>query len=94
MNVFWRRTSNQNYRLTESSQQVGNTWGASLFTQLPWSSSLTLNGQYMKTPSREGVEIDTALTTKAILANRDVNFRLSAYDRPGFNQKIGSRVWH
>ncbi|MGX8807590.1 hypothetical protein ACWWJP_23945, partial [Enterobacter hormaechei] len=40
----------------------------------------------MKTPSREGVEIDTALTTKAILANRDVNFRLSAYDRPGFNQ--------
>ncbi len=47
MNVFWRRTSNQNYRLTESSQQVGNTWGASLFTQLPWSSSLTLNGQYM-----------------------------------------------
>ncbi|MGK5718704.1 TcfC E-set like domain-containing protein [Proteus mirabilis] len=87
MNVFWRRTSNQNYRLTESSQQVGNTWGASLFTQLPWSSSLTLNGQYMKTPSREGVEIDTALTTKAILANRDVNFRLSAYDRPGFNQK-------
>lgn len=28
MNVFWRRTSNQNYRLTESSQQVGNTWGS------------------------------------------------------------------
>lgn len=87
MNVFWRRTSNQSYRSTESSQQVGNTWGASLFTQLPWSSSLTLNGQYMKNPSREGFGIDAALTTKAILANRDVNFRVSAYERPGINQK-------
>ncbi len=87
MNVFWRRTSYQSYRSTESSQQVGNTWGASLFTQLPWSSSLTLNGQYMKNPSREGFGIDAALATKAILANRDVNFRVSAYDRPGFNQK-------
>ncbi|MEQ5621982.1 TcfC E-set like domain-containing protein [Providencia rettgeri] len=87
LNVFWRRTSYDSYRSTDSSQQVGNAWGVSVFTQLPWASSLTLNGQYMKNPSREGVGIDAALTTKAILAHRDVNFRVSAYDRPGFNQK-------
>lgn len=58
-----------------------------MFTQLPWASSLTLSGQYMKNPSKEGFGVDAALTTKAVFAHRDVNFRVSAYDRPGFNQK-------
>nr|ELR5136155.1 TcfC E-set like domain-containing protein [Providencia rettgeri] len=58
LNVFWRRTSQDSYRSTDSSKQVGNAWGASMFTQLPWASSLTLNGQYMKNPSREGFGID------------------------------------
>lgn len=61
--------------------------GTSLYTKLPWSSSLTLNGQYTKSSSREGFGIDAAINKNTTLADRNVSFRLSAYDRPGFNQE-------
>lgn len=92
---FWRHTSNSfnNFNNYESynnrpnyNRYVGDTWGASLYTKLPWSTSLTLNGQYTKSDLREGFGIDAAINKDAMLADRNVNFRFSAYNRPGFNQ--------
>ncbi|EUD06298.1 TcfC E-set like domain-containing protein [Providencia alcalifaciens] len=87
MSSFWRHTSNDSNNQFRSDRYVGNTWGTSLYTKLPWSSSLTLNGQYTKSSSREGFGIDAAINKNTTLADRNVSFRLSAYDRPGFNQE-------
>jgi hypothetical protein len=83
--LFWRSTTTDVYGHRTTSRQQGDTWGSSLSLRLPWSTSLIVNGQYMDTAWRRGVGADMSLTTLATLSGRDMNFRVSAYDRPGFN---------
>lgn len=85
--LFWRSTSTDIYghRTRDRSRQQGDTWGSSLSLRLPRSTSLILNGQYMDTAWRQGFGADVSVTTLATLSGRDTNFRVSAYDRPGFN---------
>lgn len=83
--VYWRSTTTDLYGHSTRLRQRGDSWGGSMSLRLPWSTSLTLNGQYMDTEWRTGFGADAAVTMQAILEGNDVNFRLSAYDRPGFN---------
>lgn len=83
--LFWRSTTTDIYGHRTSSRQQGDTWGSTLSLRLPWSTSLIVNGQYMDTAWRQGVGADVSVTTLATLQGRDMNFRVSAYDRPGFN---------
>lgn len=83
--LYWRSTTTDIYGHRTKSRQQGDTWGSSLSVRLPWSTSLILNGQYMNTAWRKGFGTDVSVTTLATLAGRDMNFRISAYDRPGFN---------
>nr|WP_314424651.1 TcfC E-set like domain-containing protein [uncultured Erwinia sp.] len=85
--LFWRSTTADIYGRITSSRQQGDTWGSSLALRLPGSTSLIVNGQYMKTAWRKGVGTDISVTTLANLAGREMNFRLSAYDTPGFNSR-------
>lgn len=83
--LFWRSTTTDVYGSRTTSRQQGDTWGSSLSLRLPWSTSLLVNGQYMDTAWRRGFGADVSVTTLATLSGRDINFRVSAYDRPGFN---------
>jgi hypothetical protein len=83
--LFWRSTTTDIYGHRTSSRQQGDTWGSSLSLRLPWSTSLIVNGQYMDTAWRRGFGSDISVTTLATLSGRDTNFRVSAYDRPGFS---------
>lgn len=83
--LFWRSTTTDVYGHRTSSRQQGETWGTSLSLRLPRSTSLILNGQYMDTAWRQGFGADASVTTLATVSGRDMNFRMSAYDRPGFN---------
>lgn len=83
--VFWRSTTTDIYGNRTTSRQQGDTWGSSLSMRLPWSTSLILNGQYIDTAWRQGFGADVSVTTLATLSGRSTNFRVSAYDRPGFN---------
>lgn len=83
--LFWRSTATDIYGRRTASRQQGDTWGSSLSLRLPWSTSLIVNGQYMDTVWRSGFGADVSVTTLATLSGRDMNFRVSAYDRPGFN---------
>lgn len=83
--LFWRSTTTDIYGRRTVSRQQGDTWGSSLSLRLPWSTSLIVNGQYMDTVWRRGFGADLSVTTLATLSGRDMNFRVSAYDRPGFN---------
>ncbi|WP_312042608.1 TcfC E-set like domain-containing protein [Erwinia sp.] len=90
-NVFWRSTTTDIYGHRTTSRQSGDTWGTSLSLRLPWSSFLILNGQYMDTAWRKGVGADAAVNTRLKLIERDVNIRVSAYERPGFNNDSRDR---
>lgn len=83
--LFWRSTTTDIYGHRTTSRQQGDTWGSSLSLRLPWSTSLIVNGQYMDTAWRRGFGADISVTTLATLSGHDMNFRVSAYDRPGFN---------
>lgn len=83
--LFWRSTTTDVYGHRTTSRQQGDTWGSSLALRLPGSTSLIVNGQYMDTAWRSGFGADMSVTTLATLSGRDMNFRVSAYDRPGFN---------
>lgn len=85
--LFWRSTTTDVYGHRTASRQQGDTWGSSLALRLPRSTSLIVNGQYMDTAWRSGFGADMSVTTLATLSGRDMNFRVSAYDRPGFNDR-------
>ena len=82
--LFWRSTTTDVYGRKTFKRQRGDTWGGSLSLRLPHSTSLIANGQYMNTAWRKGMGADLSITTLATLAGRDMNLKLSAYDRPGF----------
>ncbi|SFU14848.1 Outer membrane usher protein FimD/PapC [Kosakonia arachidis] len=83
--LFWRSATTDIYGHRTTSRQQGDTWGSTLSLRLPWSTSLIVNGQYMDTAWRRGLGADISITTLATLSGRDMNFRVSAYNRPGFN---------
>lgn len=83
--LFWRSTTTDIYGHRTTSRQQGNTWGTSLSLRLPRSTSLILNSQYMDTAWRQGFGTDASVTTLATVSGRNMNFRVSAFDRPGFN---------
>lgn len=83
--LFWRSTTTDVYGKQTRSRQQGDSWGSSLSLRLPWSTSLTVNGQYIDTPWRQGFGADMSTTTLGSLAGRNMNFRVSAWDRPGFS---------
>lgn len=83
--LFWRSTTTDIYGHRTSNRQQGDTWGSSLSLRLPWSTTLIVNGQYMDTAWRQGPGGDVSVTTLATLAGRDMNVRVTGYDRPGFN---------
>lgn len=83
--LFWRSTTTDVYGHRTRYRQQGDTWGSSLSLRLPWSTSLTVNGQYMDTAWRKGFGADISTTTPGNVAGRDMNFRFSAWSRPGFN---------
>ncbi|WP_051546309.1 TcfC E-set like domain-containing protein [Tatumella sp. UCD-D_suzukii] len=85
--LFWRSTTTDIYGHRTASRQQGDTWGSSLSLRMPWSTSLIVNGQYMNTAWRRGVGTDVSVTTLATVAGHDMNFRVSAYDTPGFNSQ-------
>lgn len=85
--LFWRSTTSDIYGHRISNHQQGDTWGASLSLRLPWSTSLIATGQYMDTAWRQGFASDVAVTTLARLSGRDMNVRVSGYDRPGFDDR-------
>ncbi|MCU6190247.1 TcfC E-set like domain-containing protein [Enterobacter bugandensis] len=84
-NLFWRSITTDVYGKQTRFRQQGDTWGSSLSLRLPWSTSLTVNGQYIDTPWRQGFGADVSTTTLGSLAGRNMNFRVSAWDRPGFS---------
>ena len=85
--LFWRSTTTDVHGHKTTSRQHGNTWGSSLALRLSGTTSLIANGQYVDTAWRSGFSADMSVTTLASLSGRDMNFRLSAYDRPGFNDQ-------
>lgn len=89
--LFWRSTITDIYGSRTSSRQQGDTWGGTLALRLPWSTSLIATGQYIDTAWRQGVGADVSVTTLATLSGRDMNFRVSAYDRPGFTGNARDR---
>lgn len=85
--LYWRSTTTDVYGHKTSHRQQGDTWGSSLSLRLPWSTSLTVNGQYIDTPWRKGFSTDISTTTLGSLAGRNMNFRVSGWDRPGYGNK-------
>ncbi|MCY0771396.1 TcfC E-set like domain-containing protein [Enterobacter cloacae complex sp. 2022EL-00788] len=85
--LFWRSTTTDVYGHQTRNRQQGDVWGSSLSLRLPWSTSLTVNGQYIDTPWRKGFSTDISTTTLGSLAGRNMNFRVSGWDRPGYGNK-------
>lgn len=85
--LYWRSTTTDVYGRRTQSRQQGDSWGGSLSLRLPWSTSLIVNGQYMDTAWRQGWAGDMSVTTLATFSGRNVNLRIGAYDRPGFNHR-------
>lgn len=85
--LFWNTTTTDLYGHRTYSRRQGDTWGSTLSLRLPWSTYLTVNGQYMKTDWRRGFGVDMSVNSMVTLAGRNMNFRVSAYDRPGFNDE-------
>lgn len=90
-NLYWRSTMTDVYGRWVNSASAGKTWGASLSTRLPLSSSLIFNTQYIDTTWRQGAAADVTLSTQANLYGRDTSLRVSAYDRPGFDDERRDR---
>ncbi|MDN4966809.1 TcfC E-set like domain-containing protein [Enterobacter hormaechei] len=84
--LYWRSTTTDVFGQQTRSRQQGDTLGSSLSLRLPWSTSLTVNGQYIDTPWRQGYGTDVSTTTLGSLAGRNMNFRISAWDRPSFSK--------
>lgn len=82
--LFWRSTTTDVYGHKTTSRQSGDTYGSTLSLRLPHSTSLIVNSQYMDTAWRKGFGADLSVTNLANIAGRDMNFRVSGYDRPGF----------
>lgn len=89
--LYWRSTLTDVFGRWVHSGSSGKTWGASLSSRLPLSSSLIFNTQYIDTVWRQGLAADVTLSTQASLYGRDTNLRVSAYDRPGFNDERRDR---
>ncbi|MCU6336879.1 TcfC E-set like domain-containing protein [Enterobacter quasiroggenkampii] len=87
VNLYWRSTTTDVYGHRTTTRQQGDAWGTSLSLRLPRSSSLILSGQYMDTAWRSGFGADLSATTLANVSGREMTFRFSGYDRPGFNDK-------
>lgn len=83
--IYWRSTTTDVYGQQTRYSQKGDTWGSTLSLRLPWSTSLTVSGQYIDTTLRQGFGADVSTTTVGSLAGRSVNFRISGWERPGFN---------
>lgn len=83
--LFWRSTVTDVYGRRVHSGQSGKTWGMSLSSRLPLSSSLIFNAQYIDTVWRKGIAADASLSTQASFYGRNTNIRTSIYDRPGFD---------
>lgn len=83
--LYWRSTLSDVYGRRVRTRQAGQTWGASLSSRLPGGSSLILNTQYIDTPWRKGTAADVSWSTQTRLFDRSTTFRMSAYDRPGFD---------
>lgn len=85
--LFWRSTVTDVYGRRVHTSRSGKTWGMSLSTRLPLSSSFILNTQYIDTAWRKGVAVDASLSTQASFYGRGTNFRISVFDRPGFDSQ-------
>lgn len=83
--IYWRSTTTDVYGQQTRYRQQGDTWGSTLSLRLPWSTSLTVNGQYINTTWRQGFGAEVSTTTLGSLAGRSMNFRVSGWERPGFN---------
>lgn len=81
--LFWRTTTADTCCIKTTSAQRGDIWGSALSLRLPRTTSLILNTQWMDTPWRQGPGADVSITTLAVLRNREINVRMSAFDRPG-----------
>lgn len=77
--LYWRATSRERAR----SRQREDSWGTSVALRLPWSTSLTLNGQYTDSAWRQGFGGDVSATTLGNMSGRNINFRISGWERPG-----------
>lgn len=85
--LFWRTTTTDVYGNRIAGHQRGNSAGTSLSLRLPASSMLMVNSQYIDTAWRKGWGSDVSVTTLATLAGHDINLRVSAFERPGFNSQ-------
>ncbi len=83
--LYWRSTVTDVYGHRTRYRQQGDTWGSTLSLRLPWSTSLTVNGQYIDTDWRQGFGADVSTTTLGSLAGRNMNVRVSAWNRPAFS---------
>lgn len=82
--LYWRNTQTETYRNSSSkNKQRGDVWGSSFSLRLPWSSTLTFNGEYTDTAWRRGFGTDLSLNMHRTLLGRQTDLRLSAYDKPG-----------
>ncbi|XTZ38140.1 TcfC E-set like domain-containing protein [Salmonella enterica] len=82
--LYWKSSLMDSDGYRGSIRNYGETWGASFSSRLPYSSSLILNTQYSDSATHGSIATDVSLTTQARLIGRDVNFRFTAFDRPGF----------
>lgn len=78
--LYWRTSTRKR---ASRSQQHDDTWGTSVALRLPWSTSLTLNGQYTDSAWRKGFGTDVSATTLGNVSGRNINFRISSWERPG-----------
>lgn len=89
--LYWRSTLSDVYGHRVHTRQTGQTWGASLSSRLPRASSLIFNAQYIDTPWRKGAAADVSLSTQTRFLDRDTSLRMSAYDRPAFDNNRRDR---
>lgn len=85
--LFWRSVGTDVYGAKTTSHQQGDTWGSSMSLRLPRSTSFIINAQYINTTWRKGWAGDVSATTLATLLGHNMNFRVSAYNRPSFDNK-------
>ncbi|WP_423060773.1 TcfC E-set like domain-containing protein [Citrobacter portucalensis] len=81
--LFWHETTAGiccNKTLTPKRSDI---WGSTLSLRLPHTTSLILNTHWMDTPWRQGLGTDISITTVALFYSREINVRMSAFDRPG-----------
>lgn len=86
LNLSWRHTdfsssSNRGYDVIRYSS---NQYSGSLTQRLPFQSQLTLGAQYFDSHYQKGTGADISLSTNGKIAGRDVTFRVSGYNTPGY----------